>query len=576
MIKLSLRSVLIFPYVALIICLALAIGLLSYNTGSQAVQTVSDHLLKETVNRLSQAIDRHVVGSVTTLETAFPAGMTVEKDIRNDLEKIRTRLWTASSLYLDPNNYVYYGNIAGQAIGLYRESINSGELRVKFEPEEHRSFYKIDGINGKPEFYSIEEENFDPRVRPWFRAGWNNVDDIWTSVYIDFRTHNLVATRARRIETDNGEFEGVVATDMSLKSLNDFIGGLNISENGIAFIVEPNGLLIASSHSPNIKQDENGFNIRVAADDSGNTLITDIYLKIAPLISEEVDNLTPQSFSFTDENNREIHVAYNKFEDEAGLKWINVVAIPSEDFMDGIEKNVLQTLLIGILATVFVAMIGLMILHWVTKDLKILSNAVNRVGSNYLEEPINIQRSDEIGDLAKSFSAMQKRLQTDYLTGLPNRYAFEQYLKATIEKRVMADEIKPFVVLFFDLNNFKRINDVFGHDVGDKALKEFSFRLKNSVPQSDLVARYAGDEFVIMFNDVQTQNELAPILLEIETELSGPFKLSESLELTLGTAIGAAFYPEDGASVEQLLIIADKKMYADKAKIKKRDNIFNF
>lgn len=576
MTKLSLRSALILPYVTLIICLALAIGTLSYNTGNKAVQTVSDHLLKETVSRLSQAIDRHVVGSVATLETAFPAGIAVQKDIRADFEKIRTRLWTASTLYLDPNNYVYYGNRAGQAIGLYRESIDTGELRVKFTPEEHRTFYEIDGINDEPQFSSIEEVNFDPRIRPWFQAGLSNSDDIWTSVYIDFRTHNLVATRARRVQGENGEFEGVVATDMSLKSLNDFIGSLNISENGIAFIVEPNGLLIASSHSPNIKQDENGLNIRVAADDSGNVLISDIYSKMAPLISGEMENLKPETFNFTDGQNRNIHVAYNKFEDEAGLKWINVVAIPSEDFMEGIEKNVFQTLLLGVLATAFVSIIGLIILHWVTKDLKLLSHAVNRVGSGYLEEPINIQRKDEIGDLARNFSAMQVRLHTDYLTGLPNRYAFEQHLKACIEKRVVTDEIKPFVVLFFDLNNFKRINDVFGHDVGDHALKEFALRLKSSVPQSDLVARYAGDEFVIMLNNIQSQNDLDPILLQIKNVLSDPFKLSDSLELTLGAAIGVAYYPEDGANVEQLLIVADKKMYADKASLKKRDNIFNF
>ncbi|MBJ7536171.1 sensor domain-containing diguanylate cyclase [Marinomonas transparens] len=568
MTKLSLRSVLIFPYVALIICLALAIGLLSYNTGSHAVKTVSDHLLKETVSRLSQAIDRHVVGSVAALETAFPAGIPVSKDIQTDLEQIRTRLWMASSLYLDPNNYVYYGNRAGQAIGLFRKSIDSGELRVKFDPDEHRTFYKVNGIDSEPEFSLIEDKNFDPRVRPWFQAGWNSLNDIWTSVYIDFGTHNLVATRARRIQSENGEFEGVVATDMSLQSLNDFLGNIDISENAISFIIEPNGMLIASSHSPNIITDDNGFNIRVAADDSGNALLSAVYLKIAPLISGGMENLKPESFSFTDEQNRNIHVAYNKFEDKAGLKWINVVAIPSEDFMEGIKKNVYQTVFLGIFATVLVAVIGLMILHWVAKDLNILSYAVNRVASGYLEKPINIQRNDEIGDLAKNFSAMQTRLHTDYLTGLPNRYAFEQRLKATIEKGVLTNRIKPFTVLFFDLNDFKRINDVFGHDVGDQALKEFALRLKNTISSNDLAARFAGDEFVVILNSVQDENALDLTIQKIAETLSEPLELSGSRKFNLGAAIGVAHYPEDGVNVEDLLIVADKKMYTNKADAK--------
>ncbi|MDB4837222.1 diguanylate cyclase [Marinomonas sp.] len=569
MTKLSLRSVLIFPYVALVICLALAIGLLSYQSGSYAVQTVSDHLLKETVSRVSQAIDRHVVGSVAALETAFPAGIAAPADINTDFEAFRTRLWTASSLYLDPNNYVYYGNKAGQSVGLYRDSINSGELRVKFNPEDHRTFYELDRIDGEPKRTLTEVKNFDPRSRPWFQAAWDNVEDIWTSVYIDFRTHDLVATRARRIQGETGEFEGVVATDMSLKSLNDFISKLNISENAIAFIIEPNGMLIASSHSPNVKQDKNGLNTRVLAHDSGNPLLVNVYKMIQPLISGKTLDLKPHTFSFTDEYGKGIYVGYNKFQDQAGLEWINVVAIPSEDFMEGIKVNVLQTAIISVLATAFVAVIGLLILQWVTKDLKLLSDAVNRVGSGFLEEPINIQRKDEIGDLAKNFSAMQKRLHTDYLTGIPNRYAFEQHLKATIENDKNSDSITPFAVLFFDLNNFKSINDKFGHDTGDKVLKEFAYRLKNTISKDGLAARFAGDEFVVMLNNTENKDVVDKIILKIETALEGPMTLFGSKEITMRSAIGISHYPEDSNNVEKLLTVADTKMYSNKADIKK-------
>lgn len=573
MTKLSLRSVLIFPYVALIICLAITIGILSYTAGSHAVRTVSDHLLEETVSRISQAIDRHVVGSVATLEAAFPDGMLAQDDIQADLEKIRTRFWIASSLHIDPNNYVYYGNTAGQAIGLYRHSIDTGELRVKYSPDEHRTFYLIDGINGTPKFSSREAKNFDPRVRPWFRAGWDSSNDTWTSVYIDFGTHELVATRARQVQGVHGGLEGVVATDMSLKSLNDFVSNLKISANGIAFIIEPNGMLIASSCSPNVKQDENGQNIRVTADKSGHALLSDIYSQIAPFISGEMANLKPETFFFTDDLGRDIHVAYNKFEDGAGLKWINVVAMPGEDFMGGIKNNVFRTLFVGILATGLVIIIGLSVLHWVTKDLKVLSHAVSRVGSGYLEEPINIQRKDEIGDLAKNFSAMQRRLQTDYLTGLPNRYAFEQYLKATIEKGAATEANTTFAVLFVDINDFKMINDVFGHDAGDQALIEFALRLKTNIRQNDFAARFAGDEFVIMLNNVRTKNDLEPIRSKIEKALSAPLKSFDAKDLTLIGAIGVAHYPEDATTVDELLVVADRQMYANKAVLKKKNDI---
>ena len=573
--KLSLRSVLIFPYVILIVCLAVAIGFLSYGAGTHAVRTVSNHLLEETVSRISQAIDRHVVGSVATLEVAFPEGILVDSDIQSELEEIRSRLWSASSLHLDPNNYVYYGNKAGQAIGLYRYSQNQGELRVKYEPEEHRKFYEINGINGTPKYFSTEEKNFDPRVRPWFHAGSSNNDDTWTSVYIDFRTHDLIATRARQVLGSDGSFEGVVATDMSLKSLNDFVSNLNVSDNGIAFIIEPNGQLIASSESPNIKRDKEGKNIRVNAAQSGNELLTDIYSQMVPRISAQVASHQPETFSFNDDLHREIYVAFNKFEDGAGLVWINVVAIPSSDFMGDIKNNIFQTIFIAVLATVLVVIIAFLILQWMTKDLKLLSHAVNKVSSGYIEETINIQRNDEIGDLAKNFSAMQRRLHTDYLTGLPNRYAFEQHVKAIIEKHDAGIEKSQFYILFIDLNDFKKVNDVYGHDVGDQVLIEVSVRMCNSIKPHNLAARFAGDEFVIVLNDIQDEESLADILLKLKQSLSEPLGASDIFVDNLGCAIGVANFPEDGKTMEQLLVIADKNMYNNKAEIKSNKDIIS-
>jgi len=565
---LSLRTVLIFPYVSLVVALAVAIGVLSYFTGRQAVLTVSKHLLAETVSRIGQAVDRHVVGSMATLEAAFPNGMPAPESIESDFDNIRTRFWIATSLHIDPNNYVYYGNTSGQAIGLYRHSYQLGELRVKFKAEDHRKRYQIDGIGGVLQFDSIEEKLFDPRTRPWYLAGQERNQDIWTSVYIDFGTQDLVATRARRVLDKNGTIEGIVATDMQLRALNDFVSNLKISPNGIAFIIEPDGNLIASSCCPNVKEVGGGENVRINAGESDHILLTEIYRQLQPDLAQQLRNLTLQTFIFEDTTGNKIHVAFELFKDTAGLKWINVVAMPSEDFMGGISNNIIRTLLLGIVATIIVVFIGLWILNWVTTDLKILSLAVNRVGSGYVEEPIDIRRKDEIGDLAKSFQAMQYRLQTDHLTRLPNRYAFEQYLKATILRYQNEEQGKPFAILFIDINDFKLINDRFGHDAGDQALIEFALRLRTHVRQNDFVARFAGDEFVILLKGVVSSQDLSPIRQNIEMALSAPLKSFDSSTLRIGGAIGEAHFPEDADNAADLLIVADRNMYAHKATLK--------
>ncbi len=562
--SLSLRTVLTLPYVVLLLSLALTIAVLSYYTGSRAIQTVTEHLLRETVHRIGQAIDRHVVGSVATLEAAFPNGMLAPATIEDDFENIRTRFWIATSLHIDPNNYVYYGNRAGQNIGLYRHSREKGELRMKFTPGEHRKIYQIDGIKGPLHSKVVEQKLFDPRERPWYKAGMTAGQETWTSVYIDFGTLELVATRARKVLNQEGEFEGVVATDMSLAALNNFVSDLNISPHGLAFIVEQDGNLIASSCSPNVQQNAEGQNIRVNVAHSGHPLLSEIYQHLQPHLKDHIP-LTPQTLHYTDSQGRGIYVAYNHFRDSAGLDWINVVAMPSEDFMGGISANVLRTIFLGISATILVLLIGFRILHWVSDDLKVLSKAVSKVGSGMLEEPINIQRKDEIGNLAKSFLAMQRRLQTDYLTGLPNRYAFEQYLQSAILQYQEAETPVPFAILFVDINDFKLINDHFGHDFGDQALIEFALRLKTHIRPDDFVARFAGDEFVILLNEIRAREDIRPIIEGIEKALSGPLKSFDSSSLNIGGAVGEAYYPEDGTSVAELLVVADERMYAHKS-----------
>ncbi len=566
----SLRTVLIFPYVALVIILAVALGALSYQAGSQAVLTVSEHLLEETVSRIGQAVDRHVVGSVATLEAAFPNGMLAPNSIEADFDDIRTRFWIATSLHMDPNNYVYYGNLEGQAIGLYRHSDQKGELRLKYIAEEHRKRFRIDGINGIPQFDSTEAKLFDPRQRPWFQAAQSSSQDIWTSVYIDFGTQDLVATRARRVLGAKAELRGVVATDMPLHALNDFIGNLDISPNGLAFIIEPDGQLIASSSSPNVKQAADGNNVRINAADSGHPLLTEIYRKIQPDLSHSLESNATRTFVFTDSLGEKIHVAYAMFQDRAGLQWINVVALPDRDFTGGISDNVKRTVVLGVIATISVVLIGLWILHWVTADLKQLSRAVNQVGSGSMEKPVNIRRNDEIGTLAKSFQAMQSRLQTDHLTSLPNRYAFEQNLNAAILKYSKIGQ--PFAIMFIDINDFKLINDQFGHDVGDQALIELALRLRTHVRQNDLVTRYAGDEFVVILEDVHSNEDLAPIRKNIEKALSAPLQATGPTTTCLGGAIGVAHFPDDADSAKELLIVADRNMYSHKAALKKGSN----
>ena len=150
--QLPLRWALIVPYVLLVLLLALVVGLLSYRAADRAVSVVIDHLLEEVAERIGQAVDRHVVGSSAALEAAFPDGLAAPADIESDMTGLRARFWIATSLHIDPNNYVYYGNTAGQAFGLFRHSLQEAELRIKLKAQDKRRYYHFRGINGQLQF----------------------------------------------------------------------------------------------------------------------------------------------------------------------------------------------------------------------------------------------------------------------------------------------------------------------------------------------------------------------------------------------------------------------------------------
>ena len=215
--KLPLRRLLTVPYVLLVVLIALVIGLLSYRSGRNIVDNLSGQLLVETVNRIAQAVDRHVSGSAAVLEAAFPKGVAAPVSMQDDMAALRTRFWLATSVHRDPNNYAYYGDRHGNFFGLWRFSDSEAELRLRSKGEGPRDIYRFTGIAGPLGTPTPENKLYDPRVRPWFNAAQSGTSATWTSIYIDFKTLELVATRARRVNNAADEFEGVVATDLSLK-----------------------------------------------------------------------------------------------------------------------------------------------------------------------------------------------------------------------------------------------------------------------------------------------------------------------------------------------------------------------
>lgn len=191
-----------------------------------------------------------------------------------------------------------------------------------------------------------------------------------------------------------------------------------------------------------------------------------------------------------------------------------------------------------------------------------------RFGDGDLDAPVGIDRADEIGSLARSLETMQKRLLTDRLTGIANREKLIRAIARKIRILTIHGIDRPsgsFGILFIDLDGFKLVNDRLGHDMGDRVLVEIADRLKATVRGEDLVARYAGDEFVILLDAVPTPEALESLRAHIESVLQAPsVVVPRDSTVKLGGSVGGALFPKDGTDADSLLKAADRHMYSRK------------
>jgi len=146
----------------------------------------------------------------------------------------------------------------------------------------------------------------------------------------------------------------------------------------------------------------------------------------------------------------------------------------------------------------------------------------------------------------------------DALTGLANRSLLRDRLDSALAMSRRAST--KLAVLFIDLDNFKSVNDNLGHDVGDEVLVETARRIKDCVREVDTVARYSGDEFVVVLRDVFSESAVCRIVDEIVTSVGEPFQL-KSRQVNCGASLGIAFFPDDASDSETLIIKADQAMY---------------
>ncbi|HEY9051726.1 MAG TPA: diguanylate cyclase [Gammaproteobacteria bacterium] len=163
-----------------------------------------------------------------------------------------------------------------------------------------------------------------------------------------------------------------------------------------------------------------------------------------------------------------------------------------------------------------------------------------------------------ISDRVENEERLAQLAHYDQLTGLPNRYLFIDRMQQLVHHATRHNRL--FALLYIDLDDFKKVNDHFGHLVGDKVLQLTANKLQHAVRASDTVARIGGDEFVAMLERINAPDEAAQVADHILKLMHKPLVIDDK-EITQTGSIGIAIYPRDGVTLDELLSHSDRAMY---------------
>lgn len=177
------------------------------------------------------------------------------------------------------------------------------------------------------------------------------------------------------------------------------------------------------------------------------------------------------------------------------------------------------------------------------------------------EDGKNVEISGDIRDISERKQlelSLSEMAHKDPLTGLPNRAQFRQFSEHALQHARRHNE--QVSIMFIDLDNFKRVNDTYGHPIGDKLLIEVALRIQKNLRKDDSVARIGGDEFVVLVVGRQDNNALMVVAEKIISALKVTF-LIEGHRCEISASVGVARYPKDGLTVDSLVKAADNAMY---------------
>ncbi len=414
--QVPLRTVLIVPFVVQIVTTVGLVGYLSFRSGRQAVNDVASQLRNEVTARVEQYLQQylekpHLVNQINA--DAIRLGLLdVEK-----FSQLEYYFWSQLQLFKGVS-YIQFGSTQGEFMGT--ERLDDGTITVEVKDEytgNDKYVYVLDDQGNRTSNQVGFRENYEPRIRPWYLAAVQRNEPTWSKIY-QFSTNTAVRlgiTAVQPYYDRNGELLGVLGTDIVLSQLGSYLSSLKIGKSGQTFMMERDGLLVASSTLDQPFIVKNNQAERIEATQSSDLLISstaqDLMARFGDL--RAIDQNQQLDFMLAGERQ---FVQVLPFQDSRGIDWLIVVVVPESDFMAQINTNTRNTLMLCLMALLAAILVGILTGRWVVRPLLRLNRAAGEIAQGQWGQMVEIKRSDELGQLTQSFNSMANQLQASFET----------------------------------------------------------------------------------------------------------------------------------------------------------------
>ena len=436
--RVSLRLLLVFPFVLQIFAAVSLTGWLSLRNGQRAVNDVASQLRDEVSDRIKQEVftylnDPHLVNAV--IAEAMEEG---QIDVR-DLPSLEKYFWRLVDKRIV--NYIQFGSEDGYVVAV--ERVQEDRLVARYRDANTAPIREVYNLNGQGDRLKlIKSKAYDPRTRPWYTTTVEANAPFWSPFYARAaKDKPIVAfSPSQPIYDRSGKLLGVLQNLFEVGQIRDFLASIKIGQTGQTFIVERNGNLVASSKIEQPYNVEGKKVGRIKAIDN-DSIIGATAKHLERKFGSLASITTSQQLEFDFQGERQF-VQVLPINDNRGVDWLSIVVVPESDFMEEINANTRTTILLCLAALGIATLLGFFTSRWIARPILVLSQASEAIADGELAQQVDEEFNvNELNILARSFNRMAGQLRASFSALAKTNVVLEKRVEErTVELKAAKEE----------------------------------------------------------------------------------------------------------------------------------------